>query len=351
MRRRAREDGWVESLVRGFARSPRQLNRVHESDAELIRLPGGEAVLAITVDQIVEEVRAGLYDDPYLLGWMTVVASASDLAAVGAEPLGVVIGQVFPVDPAPGFVEALQRGLAEASEAADLPILGGDTAFAGETTTSATAVGLVPDGKPLTRRGATAGHRLFATGPLGLGSVFAWAKLQGHSAPEFRPRPRLAAGILARGCAAAAADTSDGALAACDLLLPPEGLGLDLYASPAEYLHPAALRLAGELGVPEWTLLAGPHGEFELLLAVPEEAVPTFRRGMGGLGLRPVELGAFRPGEASVRVSRARVAVDPARVRDLHREAPADPRAFLSALTESAQPLARNGEEARRAIR
>ena len=125
MRRQAFEDGWVESLVRGFARSPCQLNRVHESDAELIRLPGTDMVLAVTVDQIVEEVRAGLYDDPYLLGWMTVAASASDLAAVGAEPLGVLIGEVFPVDPAPGFVEGLQRGLSEASAAARLPVLGG----------------------------------------------------------------------------------------------------------------------------------------------------------------------------------------------------------------------------------
>ncbi len=351
MRRQAFEDGWVESLVRGFARSPRQLNRVHESDAELIRLPGSDAVLAVTVDQIVEEVRAGLYDDPYLLGWMTVAASASDLAAVGAEPLGAVIGLVSPVDPAPGFVEGLRRGLAEASGAANLPILGGDTAFAREPATSATAVGLIPDGRPLTRRGAKAGHRLFATGLLGLGSVFAWAKLTGAPAPAFRPEPRLAAGTIARRLAAAAADTSDGALAACDLLLPPDGLGLELYAAPEDCLHPAALRLARELGVPEWTLLAGPHGEFELLLAVPEEAVPAFRRGLGALGLAPLDLGVFRPGEASVRISWAEVAVDPARVRDLHRGAAADPRGFPAALFRSARPFTPDRKEARGAIR
>ncbi len=351
MRRQAFEDGWVESLVRGFARSPCQLNRVHESDAELIRLPGTDMVLAVTVDQIVEEVRAGLYDDPYLLGWMTVAASASDLAAVGAEPLGVLIGEVFPVDPAPGFVEGLRRGLVRGLGGGASPVLGGDTAFAPRPPTSATAIGLIRDGEPLTRRGARSGHRLFATGPLGRGSAFAWARLQGLPASLFRPQPRLSAGRRARAHAAAAADTSDGALAALDLLLPPEGLDLEILASPGAYLHPAALRLARELGVPEWTLLAGPHGEFELLLVVPEAAAPAFRREMEDLDLSPVELGTFREGHGLVRIPSAGVAVDPARVRDLQRDAAADARGFLAALLRSAHPFTPDRKEARGAIR
>lgn len=339
MRPQASEDRFVESLVRGFTRSPRQLNGPHESDAELIRLPGSDAVLAVTVDQIVEEVRAGLYADPFLLGWMTVTASASDLAAVGAEPLGAVIAQTFPPDLRPGFRDRLQRGIARAADAFRLPVLGGDTGFDAVLSTSATALGMIPDGAPLTRQGAAAGHRVLATGPMGLGSVFAWTALRGEVLPDFLPRARMDAGTLARGIASAACDTSDGFLAACDLLLPAEGLDLVLEADPAVCLHPEARRLARRLDIPEWTLLAGPHGEFELVLAVPENAVPRLCREAKTQGIPLLDLGCFRPGSGSVRIPWANAAVDPVCVRDLHARAATDPAAFLRLLAGSARPL------------
>jgi thiamine-monophosphate kinase len=338
MRRQAREDRFVLSLVRGFTRSPGQLNQPHESDAELIRLPGSKTVLAITVDQIVEEVRTGLYADPFLLGWMTVTASASDLAAVGAEPLGVVIGQTFPADVTPGFRYRLQRGIARAADVSRLPVLGGDTARDAVLSTAATAFGVIPDGKPLTRRGAAAGHRVFASGPMGLGSAFAWTTLAGETAPDFLPIARLEAGALARGIAAAAVDTSDGFLAACDLLLPPDGLDLVLEADPAICLHPAARQLARRLSVPEWTLLAGPHGEFELVLAVPEAGTDFLLREAAARGIPLLELGRFRAGSGSVRIPWAGVSVDPARVRDLHPRAAENPGAFLDLLMGCARP-------------
>lgn len=80
----SREVALLERLAGGFARSHLQCNQRHESDAELIRLPGSRSVLALTTDAISEEIESGLYADPYLIGWMTVMVNASDLAAVGA---------------------------------------------------------------------------------------------------------------------------------------------------------------------------------------------------------------------------------------------------------------------------
>ena len=89
------ENSSIKNLVKIFSRSPLQQNRLHESDAELINLPGTNITLAITMDSIVEEIEAGLYTDPYLIGWMTVMVNASDLAAVGAKPLGILINEHF----------------------------------------------------------------------------------------------------------------------------------------------------------------------------------------------------------------------------------------------------------------
>jgi thiamine-monophosphate kinase len=342
MRPAVLEESFVATLVRGLARSPLQVNDVHESDAELVRLPD-DGLLAVTVDQIVEEIRAGLYDDPFLLGWMTVVASASDLAAVGADPLGLVVGQTFAHDPDPAFVTSLQRGLAEASAATGLPVLGGDTAFDDRTRTASTALGLVPDGRVLTRRGARPGDRLVATGHLGLGSAFAWARLAGRPGPVFRPCPHPAAGRIARNHATAAADTSDGFLPACDLLLRWGGLDLEVTADPADLLHPVAARLAADLAVPPWTVLAGPHGEYELLLAVPSAHVAALEAAYAAKSVPVRELGVFRAGTGRVSLPGSDASIDPARIRNLHPLAAEDPDRFLRALLEDAVPAGDGG--------
>lgn len=108
-----RELAMIESLTRHFARSPRQLNGLQESDAELIRL-GNELILAMTTDTIAEEIRAGLYADPWLAGWMTVMANFSDIAAVGAEPLGIVIAKTFPTGMDPTALSRIQEGIQDA---------------------------------------------------------------------------------------------------------------------------------------------------------------------------------------------------------------------------------------------
>ena len=61
----------------------------------LIQIPGTSLVIAITTDSIVKELKTGLYSDPYTIGWMTVLANASDLAAVGPEPSGILISETL----------------------------------------------------------------------------------------------------------------------------------------------------------------------------------------------------------------------------------------------------------------
>ena len=64
----------LRRLAAGFRRSPLQLNAHQESDAELVRLPGQAGVLAVTTDSLAEEIESGLYDDPFRIGWMAVLA-------------------------------------------------------------------------------------------------------------------------------------------------------------------------------------------------------------------------------------------------------------------------------------
>lgn len=296
----------IERLARALPRSPRQLNALHASDAELVHL-SGTTVLAVTTDGIVEEIATGLYDDPALIGWMSVAVNASDLAAVGAKPLGIVLCETIPRAIGPDAVAALQAGIADASLAHGLPVLGGDTNEGAQLQVVGTALGLVEGASPLTRLGAAPGDLLFASGPLGLGSVFAFAQLSRgtpspldpRASPPFRPHARLDEGVLLRPFASACMDTSDGLLATLDELGRLNGVGFRLSLPVEGMLHGAALRLAEAQHLPAWTMLAGPHGEFELVFTVPAAKADPFRCAAAADGWTAIELGEVVAGSGT----------------------------------------------------
>jgi len=330
------ENAFLERLTAGLPRTPRQRNGLLESDAELVGLPGG-LVLAVTLDALVEEIESGLYRDPYRIGWMTVLAGASDLSAVGAEPLGLLLDQTFPSDPDPAFVEGVQAGVADACRASGLAVLGGDTSSGRRPRMAAVALGLVPGANVLTRKGCRPGEVLFASGPLGGGAAFALAALGGDSLSEgatFLPAPRLREGQLVRNHASAAIDTSDGLLPAADQLMRLNEVGMVLDLDPTSMLETGARWSACRAGLPPWFFLAGPHGEFELLFTVPSARVGAFLAEAAILGWSPLRLGRTIP-EPEVRLrldGTNLVPLDTLAVRNLASRCGADPSRYVEAL-------------------
>ena len=325
----------IERLARALPRSPRQLNALHASDAELVHITG-TTVLAVTTDGIVEEIATGLYADPALIGWMTVVVNASDLAAVGANPLGIVVCETLPPTMGPDDIAALQRGIADASLAHGLPVLGGDTNSGEQLQVVGTALGLVEGGAPLTRLGAASGDRLFASGPLGLGSVFAFTQLIRAgviNAPPFRPHARLHEGSLLRPFASACMDTSDGLLATLDELGRLNGVGFRLTLPVEGMLHGAALRLAEAQQLPPWTMLAGPHGEFELVFTVPAVKADVFRCAAAADGWTAVELGEVVAGSGTTLApDDGSLSLDTGKIRNLFLECGGKVERYVQAL-------------------
>jgi thiamine-monophosphate kinase len=337
------DNALVERLARGFPRSPLQKNGLGECDAELVRLPGCDVLLALTTDAVVEEIETGLYRDPYLIGWMTVIVNASDLAAVGADTIGLLLNQTLPRNAGEAFLERLQRGVGDACAACGLHVLGGDTNSSAWLHMEATAIGTVPPGEALTRSGCRAGDHLYASAPLGLGSAFAFDVLtcshesragdrRAASVP-FLPIARLMEGRLLRRYASCCMDTSDGAIATLDELMRRSEVGFKIDVPAREILHPAAARVSVEAGLPPWMLLAGPHGEFELLFAVPARVVPAFRRAAAARGWEPLSLGRARslPG-LELSAEDGCIALDTAAVRNLARDADADVDSYVAGL-------------------
>jgi thiamine-monophosphate kinase len=334
----------IDRLAAGFARSPRQLNAVHESDAELVRLPDGDTVLAVTTDAIVEEITAGLYRDPYLAGWMIVAVNASDLAAVGAAPVGIVVSESLPPDFPDAALDDLQRGIRDAAERHGLPVLGGDTNQAGTLALSATAIGTVPADRVLTRRGAKPGDRVFASGPVGIGTAFAFATLMCGdgarvNAVPFQPVARLKEGRCLPGIASACMDTSDGVIATLDELMRLNGVGVRWERPLIEAVHPTALATARRAGLPAWTMLAGPHGEFELVFTVPDARCAALDAAAAAIGWAPIELGVvMEEPVCSLRDATEWLEIDTTRIRNLFGDVAGDPDRFLGELLGGSAP-------------
>jgi thiamine-monophosphate kinase len=107
------ENNAISKIASCYKRSPAQVNKIHQSDAELIKL-NHDIYLAITTDCFSEEIETGLYDVPWLIGWMIVTVNFSDIAAVGAQPIGIVISQILPDNTDEEFINKLSMGISDA---------------------------------------------------------------------------------------------------------------------------------------------------------------------------------------------------------------------------------------------
>jgi len=254
-------------------------------DAALLDLPFGES-LAVTTDTLVAGRHFPHDALPFDIGWKALAVNLSDLAAMGARPVGVTLAITLPsADDA--WLAAFAEGFFALADAHGVPLMGGDTTR-GPLSITVTALGSVPFPQALRRDGAQPGDLIYVSGTLGdggLGLALAQHHLhdvhlpplhQAHALARLhRPTPRLALGMALRGIASAAMDISDGLVQDLGHLLSasaratPLGATLTLEQLP---LSPAMQYLAGEgeamqAQVLDWSLTAG--DDYELLFTVP----------------------------------------------------------------------------------
>jgi thiamine-monophosphate kinase len=290
------ENTFIAALAGAFPRSPFQKNALLESDAELITLPGGN-LIAVTTDGLSEELTTGLYADPYLAGWMVITVNLSDLAAVGARPVGCLVSEVLPADCPDDFLNRLQSGIRDACRGSGTYILGGDTGSGDRLLLTGTAIGDFTGDRCVTRIGCRPGDLLYSTNLLGLGNAFALERLcgppEGGGRPvcSYQPVARIREGPALPGCATSCMDTSDGVLATLDQLARLNHVGFEINSDWTSTLHPDAVRLARNAGIPLWLLLGGQHGEFELLFTVPPRMERDLMLRADTGGWRPLRLG------------------------------------------------------------
>lgn len=261
-------------------------------DAAVLPLPEGDR-LVVSSDVLVDGVHfasgwAGRSPtmSPHAVGWRSAAANLSDLAAMGAKPLGLTVSLALPPGVLLAWVEQVYQGLVDCLAPWGAVILGGDCARAGEISLGVTALGSVAPNQVIRRGAAQVGDAIAVTGYHGSSRAGLECLLQGgeaqvkqtvdrlihaHQYPQARldvvPLLNEFSQVLAvQGRGIAGMDSSDGLADAVVQLAQASGLGVRLNRTHIP-LHPQLAASCDAETALDWALYGGE--DFELVLALP----------------------------------------------------------------------------------
>jgi thiamine-monophosphate kinase len=136
---------------------------IGDDAAVLVTKPGQS--LVVTTDVLVDNVHfSEITTSPQDAGWRAAAANLSDLAAMGASPLGITVGLGLPGEVSVSWVEELYQGITQCLQKYNTSIVGGDVVRSPVTTISITAFGQVDPHQIIRRNQAALGDAIVVTG-------------------------------------------------------------------------------------------------------------------------------------------------------------------------------------------
>jgi thiamine-monophosphate kinase len=304
----ASEEAFLAAIDRHFPKAHPRLLVGRGDDGAVLLCPER---MALTTDLFLEGVHfRTAYFTPAEAGHKALAVNLSDLAAMGARPLGFCLSLMVPPDiqkDTPGsaaeYWEGFFTGMAELAGRHDVALVGGDLSRAHRLGVSVTAWGEPgPSGVLLPRLGCRPGDRIFAAGAphlaglglarAGLAALEEGGREAGSAWPEatrrhLRPEPMMDAGLALAGSGLVRTlmDISDGLARDLPRLLS-FTLGAELSLDPAS-LHPEVRRFAERTGAdPVEVAVLGGEDYGLLGTAAPEdmEALAEAVEGLAVIG-------------------------------------------------------------------
>lgn len=264
----AGEEGFID-MMRALATHPGA--QALADDVAVLSF-GGETLI-LTHDMMVEDVHWPGRADPADIAWKLVSANLSDLAAKGAEPVGLLLGYTLGES---AWDRHFAEGLRQALDHYAVPLLGGDTVGAGgdgKRTLGMTALGRATHMPVPSRSGAIAGDILYLTGPVGDARAGFEMAEAGLSVPQpladafNRPVALLEEGRKLAPQVHAMMDVSDGLLIDARHMADASGLAIriDLSQVPlsGHYVEHKGQGVAARLEAASW------GDDYQLLFAAP----------------------------------------------------------------------------------
>ena len=278
-------------------------------DAAVLDLRAGQQ-LVVTTDALAENVHYLPQDSPREVACKALRCNLSDLAAMGAKPIGFSFTMALSSERGQAendlrishFSDALMNDI----EKWDCPLIGGDSVSCfGPEMLSITAFGELPAGTALRRNGAHLGDHIFVSGSIGDAALGLrllrdgladkpWSDLSpgvvSQLSDRYRlPQPRVALGIALRGIATACMDVSDGLLQDLRHICAASGVGAEVQMALMP-VSPAACTAVGQGLMRELELYSG-GDDYELLFTAPPSALTAVMAAADHSDTRVTEIG------------------------------------------------------------
>lgn len=282
------EDEALAILARALGRPNHQVSVGIGDDCAVLRPLRGESVW--TIDACQEGVHFSLeWMDLADVAWRSLNAAVSDLAAMGAKPVGALCQLTLPKGLSRAKLQRFALAQAEASRELRCPIIGGNVTAGQRFEVVTSALGEAPVGRSLGRQGAKVGDELWLVGNVGRARAGLLCLQQGRQkrgalaqcvAAFRRPRALVTEGQRLLGAAHACLDVSDGLARDAGHLAAASGVALILSAEAL--LDDAVVeRAAQALGEAPLDLVLQGGEDYALLAVGPRRRRPRFARAVG----------------------------------------------------------------------
>ena len=269
-------------------------------DAAVMQLPAGYE-LVITTDTLIEGVHFLTDDEPGTIAAKLLRVNLSDLAAMGARPIGYTLNIALPSAVGDKWLEAFAAGLARDQMEFSVTLVGGDSVTtSGPIALTMTAFGNVISGEALRRSGAVIGDVVYVSGTVGDGAIglaVATGGLDSLSAGDkyylrqryMRPEPRVALGQKLTEVAHSAVDLSDGFVADLSHIAECSDVLIEIEVEKIPLSD--AVRTALSEGVASMDCILTGGDDYELAVSVPDSAKSTMYSLSKSLNLQLTEIG------------------------------------------------------------
>lgn len=207
----------------------------------------------------------------YDMGFKAVTVNVSDLAAMGAEPLGFLLAIALPKDLDIDSFKEILEGVLKACDYYEIPLIGGDTNESSEIIITGTALGLTE--KPIMKDTYQKGDLIAVTGDIGLAALgFELSDLDNiYSKHALKPKAKIKEGIILKDFATSATDITDG-LASELYEIKKDNYGFMIYEEMFG-ISDEYKRLADNLNLDYLDLILHVGEDFELLFTISKDNI------------------------------------------------------------------------------
>jgi thiamine-monophosphate kinase len=250
-------------------------------DAAVVAVPDGRVVASTDVLVEGRHFRRD-WSAAYDVGRKAAAQNLADIAAMGANPIGLLVGLACPDDLALEWLEELADGLRDECDLVGAAVVGGDLSAADCVFIAVTALGDLAGRSPVTRAGARPGDLVVVAGGLGLAAAGLDLLLAGHGEQplaDAHRRPsvayRDAMSLAVDFAATAMIDVSDGLVADLRHVAAASGVRIELTAADLP-VDPRLHAAAELLGTDPRSWVAGGGDDHAFAATVPPDSSPPY---------------------------------------------------------------------------